>query len=147
MQATAEDPRSITLFRGLDDSILAELAEAMSTRYLKTGDWLAPPDDSLPGLSVVLAGALDVFATRVEGSVAQDVIPIGGSCGAWTLLGGGTRSGEIRATFDVPTTLGELQSDAFEAIANRHPGVRDVVLRNATMEFRDLELTRAVRSG
>ena len=147
MRATAEALRSITLFQGLDESVLAELAEAMSTKELQPGVWLAPPEGSTRRLSVVLAGALAVFATRGEGPVAQDVIPIGGSCGAWTLLGGGTRLGEVRATLGVPTTIGELDGDAFDAIADRHANVRDVVLSNTLAEFRALELTRAVRSG
>ncbi len=148
MRATAEALRSISLFRGLDDSILAELAEAMSTRQLQSSEWLAAPDGSSRRLSVILSGALDVFATRVEGSTAQDVIPIGGSCGSWTLLGGGKRLGELRATLDVPTTtVAELDGDTFDAIADRHASVRDVVLSNTMAEFRNLELTRAVRSG
>ena len=148
MRATAEALRSIRLFHGLEESVLAELAEEMSTTLLQPGMWLAPPEGSSRRLSVVLAGALDVFATRDEGPVAQDVIPIGSSCGAWTLLGGGTRLGEVRATLGVTTTaLGELDGEAFDAIADRHAGVRDVVLRNAIMELRDLELVRAIRSG
>ena len=148
MAISVETLRPISVFNGLHDEARVALAEAMQPRVLSAGAWLNSANDSFPRLGVVMAGALDVFATRSEDGAAEGLIPAGGSYGVWTLLGAGTRSGELRAAFGfATTTIGELDIEEFDEIVKRHTGVRDLLLRNAVAELRDLELTRAIRSG
>lgn len=147
MSTSAEALRSIRLFEGLSDAVLAELAAAMPTRDLQPGDSVGHVGDSARCLGVVLAGAIDVFADAAT-RVTQGQIPTGGSYGAWTFLGGGSRSGDLAAALSLPSTIvGELGEEHFEAIASRHRGVRETVLRNTVTELRSLELARAVRNG
>jgi predicted acylesterase/phospholipase RssA/CRP-like cAMP-binding protein len=163
-RVTTGDLSRVRLFDGVTEEVLQEIADMMAVRQLDFGAWIDPderidrddPLDARRRLGVVLVGALSVFSNRAAPE-PMGVVEVDGSYGAWTLLGGGTRSGELRAatgelraaTGEVPAmvTVGELSGEQFDALADRHQRLRDTVLRNATLELHELELQRAIRSG
>ncbi len=149
-RVTAGDLSRVRLFDGVTEEVLVEIADAMIARQLDPGAWIDPdPLDSKRRLGVVLVGALSVFSNRGEPK-PMGVVEVDGSYGAWTLLGGGARSGELRATSAeglAMATVGELSGELFDALADRHQGLRDTVLRNAAVDWHELEVHRAIRSG
>ena len=144
----AELLRSVPVFDGVATPALVELAAAIRTRTLSPGEWVSPIGDTSRCLGFIVDGSLDVFMARNDSTPPVDTIGRQRSYGTWTLLGGGTRSGELRSSTDDPTTVvAELDGAEFDVIAGRHDDLREAILGNAIAELRSLELANAIRTG
>jgi NTE family protein len=115
-ETTAGFLAGVTIFAGLDEPQLEQLAERATTVPLEAGDWLFRAGDHGDALYVVRAGRLEVVA---EDEAVLRTLGRGAVVGELALLAAEPRSASVRATR--PTELIAIERHAFEQLLREAP--------------------------
>ena len=125
--------RTVPLFSGVSDEVLAEIADRARARRLQAGEVLFRQGDRADELYVVESGQLEVSMDAFEGRPVRLLLR-GGVVGELALLSGEPRSASVRARRD--SNLIELSRASFDALLTEPDFVRDL-LRVLGMELRE----------
>jgi NTE family protein len=125
--------RTVPLFSGVSDEVLAEIADRARVRHLQAGDVLFKQGEPACELYVVESGQLEVSMDNFEGEPVR-VLLRGGVVGELALLSGEPRSASVRARRD--SNLLELSRASFDALLAEPDFARDL-LRVLGAELRE----------
>lgn len=130
------DLRSISLFEGMDDVALANVAERLEIQWLASGTNLFDQGDPPDALYILLSGALSVFreSTDQEPPRWMGQVRAGETVGEMAMLSGKPRTASVRAMRD-SEVLRFKRSD-FEALVATDPSA---MLHIARIAFQRLE--------
>lgn len=125
-----EAVRRVPLFGGLDDGMLVAVANGLAERVCPAGTRIVTEGESGDRMYVVSAGEVEIFREAADGTRTILATQGRGSFfGELALLASVPRSASVRARTTVRLlTLGKAD---FEALMERHPGMRDRILRTA----------------
>lgn len=122
--------RQCALFNGLDDTLLAEVGQAMPCRAVPGGKILYREGEPSRNFVVVVRGALRAARRDREGRLLlYNQIPPGQSIGEIAMLMDQPRAQEVIALRD--SVVAELSREAYEGLLERHP----VVLSRVFMRY------------
>jgi CRP-like cAMP-binding protein len=134
----AVDPKllqGVGLFAGLDEAVLAKLAQVLAPRALAAGATLFRRGDAGDGLAIVTAGTLRIVLATAEGrEVTLALAGPGAVVGEMALLDGETRSADAIAAG--PTRLLWLTRETFIAVLARQPEIALALLANFSRRLR-----------
>ncbi|MGI8774523.1 MAG: Crp/Fnr family transcriptional regulator [Actinomycetota bacterium] len=132
-QALAET----SLFQGMDETALGELAERVTTRTYRKGQLIFYEGDPANSLFIVLEGLIKVFVTSEEGeSLLLATLRPPDVFGELALLDGQPRSASAEALRD--TKLLELGRQPFLEVLSSNPGLTDGLLATIGGQMRRL---------
>jgi CRP-like cAMP-binding protein len=150
--ATAEPPigrdelRSCTLFAGMSDAMLDEIAHSMRIRRYRAGETVFHQDDPGDSLHVVVSGAVKIVLPSAEGedpAILATLWP-GDFFGGLALLDGAPRSATAIALGATRTLI--LRREVFLELVDHDAGLRRSLLaalaaeiRSATDQVHDLQ--------
>jgi len=150
--ATAEPPigrdelRSCTLFAGMSDAMLDEIARSMRIRRYRAGETVFHQDDPGDSLHVVVSGAVKIVLPSAEGedpAILATLWP-GDFFGGLALLDGAPRSATAIALGATRTLI--LRREVFLELVDHDAGLRRSLLaalaaeiRSATDQVHDLQ--------
>lgn len=119
--------REVSLFRGLSDRELQELAAAAGERWFPRGALIFSAGDAGDALHLILAGAVKVFQLNDDGREQTLTVLGPGDClGEVALLDGGSRSASAAALAD--TLLFTLPRSAFWQTLKRQSAIAEKLL-------------------
>ncbi len=120
--------RQVTLFEGLDEAGLAQLASVARPREFDRGELLFVEGDVGDALLVLVSGSVTVFRTSAEGErAALNVLEPPEVLGEIALLDGAPRSASVEAMG--PTVVLSLSRAEFFGLLRQQPTVLEPLLR------------------
>jgi CRP-like cAMP-binding protein len=127
--------KNTTIFSGLTDDTLAEVAQKAITRRLITGDVLMKKGDVGDSLFLIHKGWVKIVTEDSKGDelIINKCGP-GETIGEMALLDQGTRSATVIALEDADVL--ELKKDVFEKILNQRPDVSLSIIRSYSNRLR-----------
>jgi CRP/FNR family cyclic AMP-dependent transcriptional regulator len=130
--------RSCRLFAGLDERTLDALVALLRPRRFRRGEIVFHLGDPGDALFVVTRGAIKITVPPDDGSESAILTTIepGGFFGELALLDGAPRSATAQALGPTDTLL--LRRDAFGALVDREPALRQALLAALAQEIRRL---------
>jgi CRP/FNR family transcriptional regulator/CRP/FNR family cyclic AMP-dependent transcriptional regulator len=134
---------NVTLFSGLQESELEEIAAAAVVRRVPADTMILRADEEGDSLFVILSGRVSVSMHSEEGrEVILSILTDGDFFGEISLLDGKPRSATVIAT--EPTDLLTLRRPDFLACLEKHPQIATHLL--STLAFRLRRTNRQVES-
>jgi len=127
--------RNLPLFQGLDDAMLARLAERCVPRTLHAGELLIRAGEPCRGLYILASGRLRVYRVNEEGK--EQVLHVetaGRPVAELPLFDGGTYPASVVAIDD--SKLAFLSRADFEHLYSTHPEIAHAVIRSLGRRLR-----------
>ena len=137
--------RGLTVFAGLTDECVDELAAVLQSRTITSGEWIYPLNDTSRSLGIVRDGVVEIQSAHSTNATTEGTLTAGSVFGAWTLLGGGRRTGHLFVRDGA--SIDEISGDDFDAIARRHPQLLTALFAHVADEIHNIELARALRAS
>jgi CRP-like cAMP-binding protein len=128
--------RSCTLFAGMSDAVLDEIARSMRVRRYRAGETIFHQDDPGDSLHLVIEGAVKIVLPSAAGEDPAILVTLraGDFFGALALLDGAPRSASAVAMGTTRTAV--LRRDAFLELVDRDAGMRRALLAALAVEIR-----------
>lgn len=124
-----------TLFKGLSDEMLGELAESTTTRKLASGDILMKKGEMADSLFIISEGWFKIVTEDSKGDeLILNKCGPGEIIGEMALLDKGPRTASVIALEDSEAL--ELKQQAFEDVLDRNPEVSLSIIRNYSNRMR-----------
>jgi NTE family protein len=134
---------TLQLFKGLDTSILAEIAAEIEWFSLPGGASLFEAGDPPDALFMVISGCLGAFARTPDGHTRLvGRVMAGETVGEMALISGKPRTASVHALRD--TEIGRFSKQAFDALLLDHP---QAMLRIAQLTVQRLETSQRQQRG
>jgi len=137
--------KKTTIFNGLSDDALKELAQKASTRALKQGDVLMRKGEVGDSLFLIHEGWVKIVTTDSKGDeLILNRCGPGETIGEMALLDRGPRSATVIALGDAEVL--ELKQDAFQEILDQRTDVSFAIIRgySARLRFATSYIERAI---
>ncbi len=127
--------KKTSLFNGLSDDMLNELAQNTTTRKLVTGEVLMRKGDEADSLFIINEGWVKIVTVDKKGDelIINKCGP-GEIIGEMALLDSGTRSASVVALENSEAL--ELKREAFQAVIDSHPEVSLSIIRSYSNRLR-----------
>jgi CPA1 family monovalent cation:H+ antiporter len=120
--------RQFPLFVDMDDAALKQLARALKTVYVNSGEWIVRKDDAAQSVFFIATGAVELES-------AGQTWTLGGGemFGQMAILMKKSRRTQVRAI--APSTLLVLDAERFKRLHERSPVIQNAI--RASIELRD----------
>ena len=115
--------QKISLFKELPDEVVQQLASELQEVEAQKDHIIIRKGDEGDSMFLVIRGAVKVH----DGDRVLATVIAGEYFGEYALIDSYTRSASVTAT--QPTLLLQLSKDRFDGIMERHPKLKDVVLK------------------
>jgi signal transduction histidine kinase len=134
LSSQAQALQKISLFKELPDEVVQQLASELQEVEAQKDHIIIRKGDEGDSMFLVIRGAVKVH----DGDRVLATIIAGEYFGEYALIDSYTRSASVTAT--QPTLLLQLSKDRFDGIMERHPKLKDVVLKELIQRLRNLNV-------
>ena len=126
--------KKISLFEELPDEVAQQLASELQEVEAQKDHIIIRKGDEGDSMFLVIRGAVKVH----DGDRVLATLIAGEYFGEYALIDSYTRSASVTAT--QPTLLLQLSKDRFDGIMERHPKLKDIVLKELIQRLRNLNV-------
>ena len=134
LSSQAQALQKISLFEELPDEVVQQLASELQEVEAQKDHVIIRKGDEGDSMFLVIRGAVKVH----DGDRVLATLIAGEYFGEYALIDSYTRSASVTAT--QPTLLLQLSKDRFDGIMERHPKLKDVVLKELIQRLRNLNV-------